>query len=583
MRTHTLTLVATALVLAVAPAVAQAAPTQLDMRIEGQGETFFEGPILTEGHDVASATGTKEDTEPHTCNGTNAKQHTTPGPTPTAAAADALGLIGETFSGKWYAGYDDYLVTRLGPEKEEAGAWHVVVNDVFTDVGGCQYELGADSELLWVYKESTPEPVLALLPTDDDYASGTRPLTATAALGKPFAVEVLEYADDEEDKPPATPERAGSSPLEGAEVAPVQTAANGFEKVEAASPETVSTNAEGRASIAFTKPGWHRIKAVALDSGGEEDAIRSNRLDVCVPAEGASGCGEPPAEDRVRIPHYVAEEIAHIEEEAKREEEAQREAEARRVGEAKREAEAERKHEEVEREEEAARKARSETLAFTATSTASESPLAPSVRVQTPALDGQGAARGLVGVSWRILEAGVGLRSWTIASKALDTQSAGWVTRATGTSATSALLALPPGAAYELQVTFTDVLGRSSSTTIHEVVVLDDDRWSGLHYAGRWRHMKQAGAWLETVSRGGAGAEVSVKLGAGQPVFLLRGTPSAAKVEVRAGSHREVLTVARGSNDAPRAVAAAKRSRPGTVRLRVLEGTVDLDGVAVEP
>jgi hypothetical protein len=572
MRTHTLTLVATAVVLAVAPAVAQAAPTQLDVRIEGQGETFFEGPILTEGHDVASSTGNREDTEEHTCNGTNNRANTTPGPTPTAAAADALGLIGETFGGKWYPGYDDYLVTRLGPEKEEAGAWHVVVNNVFTAIGGCQYELGAEGELLWVYKESTVEPVLALVPVEDDYTSGTRPLTATATLGKPFAVEVLQYADNVEDKPPATPERTGSLPLEGADVAPVHTAANGFEKVEAASDETVTTGPEGNASVTFTEPGWHRIKAIALDSEGEEDAIRSNRLDVCVPAEGANGCGEPPAEDRVRVPHYVAEEIAHIEEEAKREAESEREAEATR------------KREEVEREEQAAQKARSGTLAFTATSTGgSGSAVAPSVRVQTPALDGQGAARGLVGVSWLILEAGVGLRSWTIASKALDTAGAGWVTRATGTSATSALLALPRGMAYELQIAFTDVLGRSSSTTIPEVVVLDDDRWSGLHYAGRWRHVKQPGAWLGTVSRGGAGAQVSVKLGAGRPVFLLRGAPSAAKAEVRAGAHREVFAVARGSSGVSRAVTAAKRSHAGTVTLRVLEGTVDLDGVAVEP
>jgi hypothetical protein len=33
-----------------------------------------------------------------------------------------------------------------------------------------------------------------------------------------------------------------------------------------------------------------------------EAAVRSNRLDVCVPAEGQSTCGEPPAEDRVRTP-----------------------------------------------------------------------------------------------------------------------------------------------------------------------------------------------------------------------------------------------------------------------------------------
>jgi hypothetical protein len=203
--------------------------------------------------------------------------------------------------------------------------------------------------------------------------------------------------------------------------------------------------------------------------------------------------------------------------------------------------------------------------------------------VQTPILDGQGAAQGLVGVSWRILEAGVGLRSWAIASKALSVSGARYVTRAAGTSATSVLLALPPGAAYELQITFTDTLGRSSTMTIAKVLVPHGDRWSGLHYRGHWRRLKQGGAWLDTVSRAGAGAQVSATLGAGRPVFLLRAMPTAAKVEVRTGSQREVLAVARGSDSSSRLLTVAQRSRAGSVSLRVLEGTVDLDGVAVEP
>ncbi|MHB8233682.1 MAG: hypothetical protein ACYDHT_03420, partial [Solirubrobacteraceae bacterium] len=37
----------------------------------------------------------------------------------------------------------------------------------------------------------------------------------------------------------------------------------------------------------------------------EEEAVRSNRLDVCVPAIGASGCGPEPPEDEMRVaPRY---------------------------------------------------------------------------------------------------------------------------------------------------------------------------------------------------------------------------------------------------------------------------------------
>jgi len=65
-------------------------------------------------------------------------------------------------------------------------------------------------------------------------------------------------------------------------------------------------------------------------------------------------------------------------------------------------------------------------------------------------------------------------------------------------------------------------------------------------------------------------------------VFLLRGASENAKVEVRAGSLRQVFAIAHGSADASRIVTGAERSHAGPVSLRVLKGTVDLDGVAVE-
>jgi len=77
--------------------------------------------------------------------------------------------------------------------------------------------------------------------------------------------------------------------------------ANGFQSVEVASPETVTTAADGRAAITFTTPGWHRIKATDFATG-VESVIRSNRLDVCVPAPPASGCGALPSDAQVRTP-----------------------------------------------------------------------------------------------------------------------------------------------------------------------------------------------------------------------------------------------------------------------------------------
>jgi hypothetical protein len=570
LRTSIVVITVASVISILVPSYAQAVPTQVGVRIEGQSETFFEGPILTEGHDIASATG---NTEEHKCDGTNNKAHTTPGATATAAAADAMSIIGETFSGQWYAGYDDFLITRWGPQAEGEGAWHLVVNNVFTNVGGCQYELAAGDEVLWVYKESGTEPLLALLPVTPSYTSGPRPLTATATLGEPFEVEVLEYADNAEDKPPATPERAGSSPLQGAEVAPVGTSSKGFESVQVSNAETVETGVDGKASITFTKAGWHRIKAVSVDAEGHELAIRSNRLDVCVPTKGSSSCGALEPEDKVRAASRSEEEIAR-EEETKQEE-------VRREEEAKLGEEEAKKHDEEHGS--GTPEGKSEVLSFKVKTPEVPPVEAAPLSVQTPVLDDQGSAKGLVGVSWSIPVGGVGIRSWTIASKTLDSPSAGYVTRVTGTSATSALLSLPAGGAYDLQITFTDTLGRNSTIMIGKVIAPWGDRWSGLHYRGHWHELKQAGAWLDTVSRGAAGAQVSTTLGAGRPIFLLRGASAAAKVELREGSHREVLKLARGSSSVSRAVVGPARTRAGAVSLRVLRGTVDLDGVAVEP
>jgi hypothetical protein len=324
--------VATLITILASCSSAQAAPTRVNVRIEGKTETLFEGPIWTEGHDVEGSSDTQE----RSCDGINVNdpQNLTPGPTPTAASVDAMSLIGETFDGQWYGAYEDYFITRWGPDSEEGGmSWGLLVNNVFTDVGGCQYELGTGDEVLWAYNAFGGGPFLAMFPVDVSYGSGTRPLTAVAELGKPFEVEVVDYTDDHQDVPPAAPERTGSGPFAGADVSPVKTSAKGFEKIETESPETVKTNANGKASITFTEPGWHRIKATAVSSGGEEDVIRSNRLDVCVPEEGETGCGEPPAEDPVRTPPYLedrkreeeakrAQEAKHHEEEIKREEEA---------------------------------------------------------------------------------------------------------------------------------------------------------------------------------------------------------------------------------------------------------------------
>jgi hypothetical protein len=466
---------------------AEAAPTTVNVRVEGSTETLFEGPVSVTPHGVKATSDTAE----RSCDGINSLDpwNTTPEPTPTSSAVDAMSLIGETFDGQWYPGFDDYFIKRFGPDAEKGGkSWGILVNNTFTNVGGCQYQLDAGDEVLWAFNAFNFRPVLALFPTAANYASGPRPLTATATLGQPFEVEVASYDDDTEDVPPAHPERAGSSDFGGADVSPVTTdPINGFEKVDVEDPATVVSNSAGKASITFTTPGWHRIKAT-VPGASEEKAIRSNRLDVCVegsggePLEGATECGELPAADQVRVPQATIEAPAREQKEREGREAVEREErEVREAREAveRSEREARETVERATRETEANEAAEKATAARGAQASTPSTPRPPAsgsnpasgtLRVSVPKVDPKQLKLGKVALAWKVLATGAGVKGWTISSQSLGGKKAPYVKRASGSTATSASLRLPPGS-YRLRFAVTDALGRTSNVTIGKVVV----------------------------------------------------------------------------------------------------------------
>ena len=420
--------------LVLATPIASATPTEANVRIEGRSETLFEGPILTEGHNVKASSDKSAPAAGRRCNGLNNDQNPTPGPTPTAASVDAMNILGQGFDGRWYAEpFEDYFITGWGPDAQDEGNgafWGLLVNNVFTDVGGCQYEIDGGGEVLWVYDAFKDRPRLALYPAS--YSAAARPLTAIAALNVPFEIEVDAWQGYSEGDPPAAPQRSGSQPFEGAAVAPTATGPGGFETVDTGSLETVKTGPDGRAKISFDESGWHRIKATVTGAGGVESAVRSNRLDVCVPEPPASGCGPPPADDEVRVPPASEPE----EEPQPKAEDPGADVAARAIPQA-------------------------------------AAPADPGlVHLQLSRIDRGALDRGMVRVSWRVLDAGAGISRWTISSQAIGPEDARYVTRAKGTSGgTSASLRLPPGGAYRLRISVIDALGRSSSAMLGRVRV----------------------------------------------------------------------------------------------------------------
>jgi hypothetical protein len=256
----------------------------------------------------------------------------------------------------------------------------------------------------------------------------------------------------------------------------VTTKANGFEHVDTADPATVTTGTDGKAAITFNTPGWHRVKAT-VPGAGEEEAIRSNRLDVCVPAPGQSDCGAPPVEDQVRAAPGGGEGPgdgseaggpgpgpgggtptgdpsgsasgdstgggSSVGDPGGSPSDADGCSAGGRSG------------------------AEGGGPSQPACTTARPAPL----RVAAPRLDRSKLRQGVVGVSWKVLGAGVQARRWTVSSQVIGRGKAPYVERASGTRGTAAALRLPRGHAYRLRLTIVDALGRTSNLTLGKVVV----------------------------------------------------------------------------------------------------------------
>ena len=435
--------VASILVVLAAP-TAQAAPTEVSVRIEGKTETLFEGPILTDGHNVKGITDTEAPPWGRRCNGLNNSTNPTPGPTPTASSVDAMAILGGGFDGDWYGSesFDDYFITQWGPERQDVSEghyWGVAVNNVFTSVGGCQYQVDAGDEVLWVYDGFDGRPQLVLYP--GNYSGGSVQFTAEATLGVPFTVTVNEWGSDCcFSTPPPSPTRS-TTPFEDAEVGPVVTTVKGFEHIDTASDETVETGPDGTATITFDEPGWHRIKATEL-TAGKETVIRSNRLDVCVPAPPATECNPPPTDDLVRIPPPSS-----LEEEPGPQGPGDPGPRDPSEG--------------------GSQPGPAPVLGPPAPK------IADRVRVALRGLDRTRIAAGIIGVSWQVLDAGVGISRWSVAAKRLGRKAARFATKATGKDKSVTQVRLPRGARYLLRLTITDLLGRSSSVDLGAVRVPD--------------------------------------------------------------------------------------------------------------
>jgi hypothetical protein len=228
-RTGALVVLSTALAIA-APTAATAAPTKVTVRVEGATKTIFEGKVTTDVHEVDGGDGTGA----HKCDGTNGAANPTAGPTATGALDDAIQLAGLSWVGSYSSDFDDFSVSRIGPDTQtDTQFWGVAVAGKSLEVGGCQRIVQKGEEVLWAYDLFSKKHVLRAI-------GGGK-----VRVGKAYKVGVIDT-------------QHGAAPVAGARI--------GGKK----------TNAKGVATLRFKSRGTKRLKATKSDS------VRSNQLTVKV-------------------------------------------------------------------------------------------------------------------------------------------------------------------------------------------------------------------------------------------------------------------------------------------------------------
>jgi hypothetical protein len=160
---------------------------------------------------------------------------------------DASRICGFDFDGTYTSQFSDFAITRISATQQIGSQyWGVLVNNIYTPTGGCQYITAPGDETLWAFDAF-----------NKNYFLSIAPKTATLAPGQSITVAVGQ-ADGNGNFGPA----AGASIFGG--------------QIADPSGNAVYTVPAG------TAPGTYRFKATRAD------AIRSNAVIITVTSSSSS-------------------------------------------------------------------------------------------------------------------------------------------------------------------------------------------------------------------------------------------------------------------------------------------------------
>lgn len=224
---------------------ALAAPVTVHVRVEGTNATLFDGSVTTDARSISAPDPPPKGqspgpANPHPCdvkdNGSNGGFGSSYG-TPTTALYDAVSAQG--INAYWYSSFSDFFINGIGADVTYNFAY--AVNFTTAGVGGCQFQLAPNSDVLWAANGGTAAHLLKLEgPSDANVGSST----------------VFRVTDGQ-----------NGQPVSGATVA------------------NTTSDANGNAAVTFSARGTQTLKA------SRGDSVRSAALGVCVHNGNDGTCG----------------------------------------------------------------------------------------------------------------------------------------------------------------------------------------------------------------------------------------------------------------------------------------------------
>lgn len=140
----------------------------VNLRIEGENDTIFEGPLKVGPRTITTPTGGT-----HICDGTNNGFNTSPAGTTISAVDSANGLCNFGYDATYYPQIEEYMIKSIGGSTQTTGKYWAPFNNFQSYFPGCRSQLTEGQDILWAYNSFSTGVFLDIQPRMAELKPGT--------------------------------------------------------------------------------------------------------------------------------------------------------------------------------------------------------------------------------------------------------------------------------------------------------------------------------------------------------------------------------------------------------------------------